>query len=337
MQKINNTSLKNYNSFGIDAISSSFNIVNSELEITSFLKETNYTQPIILGGGTNILFKNDVDKDILKINIKGIKIYNETNTYVDVSVGAGEKWDDLVKWSIAKNYGGLQNLSLIPGNVGSAPIQNIGAYGVELKETFLNCRAISIDSGSIKVFKNNECKFSYRSSIFKEELKNKYIISNVTFRLSKKDHQINFSYEPLRDNLIKKNISIPTINDISNSVIEIRSSKLPDPKIIGNCGSFFKNPIISKIDFKNLNQKEKNIPFFNISFNEIKIPAAWLIEKCGFKGLREGNTGTHNKHALIIINLGNATGKEIFDFSQKIKKAVLRKFNILLEEEVNII
>jgi UDP-N-acetylmuramate dehydrogenase len=337
LQKINNTSLKNYNSFGIDAISSSFNIVNSELEITSFLKETNYTQPIILGGGTNILFKNDVDKDILKINLKGIKIYNETNTYVDVSVGAGEKWDDLVKWSIAKNYGGLQNLSLIPGNVGSAPIQNIGAYGVELKETFLNCRAISIDSGSIKVFKNNECKFSYRSSIFKEELKNKYIISNVTFRLSKKDHQINFSYKPLRDNLIKKNISIPTINDISNSVIEIRSSKLPDPKIIGNCGSFFKNPIISKIDFKNLNQKEKNIPFFNISFNEIKIPAAWLIEKCGFKGLREGNTGTHNKHALIIINLGNATGKEIFDFSQKIKKAVLRKFNILLEEEVNII
>ena len=337
MQKINNTSLKNYNSFGIDAISSSFNIVNSELEITNFLKETNYTQPIILGGGTNILFKNDVDKDILKINLKGIKIYNETNTYVDVSVGAGEIWDDLVKWSIAKNYGGLQNLSLIPGNVGSAPIQNIGAYGVELKETFLNCRAISIDSGSIKVFKNNECKFSYRSSIFKEELKNKYIISNVTFRLSKKDHQINFSYEPLRDNLIKKNISIPTINDISNSVIEIRSSKLPDPKIIGNCGSFFKNPIISKIDFKNLNQKEKNIPFFNISFNEIKIPAAWLIEKCGFKGIKEGNTGTHNKHALIIINLGNATGKEIFDFSQKIKKAVLRKFNILLEEEVNII
>ena len=337
MQKINNTSLKNYNSFGIDAISSSFNIVNSELEITSFLKETNYTQPIILGGGTNILFKNDVDKDILKINLKGIKIYNETNTYVDVSVGAGEIWDDLVKWSIAKNYGGLQNLSLIPGNVGSAPIQNIGAYGVELKETFLNCRAISIDSGSIKVFKNNECKFSYRSSIFKEELKNKYIISNVTFRLSKKDHQINFSYEPLRDNLIKKNINIPTIKDISNSVIEIRSSKLPDPKIIGNCGSFFKNPIISKIDFKNLNQKEKNIPFFNISFNEIKIPAAWLIEKCGFKGIKEGNTGTHNKHALIIINLGNATGKEIFDFSQKIKKAVLRKFNILLEEEVNII
>ena len=328
MQKINNTSLKNYNSFGIDAISSSFNIVNSELEITNFLKETNYTQPIILGGGTNILFKNDVDKDILKINLKGIKIYNETNTYVDVSVGAGEIWDDLVKWSIAKNYGGLQNLSLIPGNVGSAPIQNIGAYGVELKETFLNCRAISIDSGSIKVFKNNECKFSYRSSIFKEELKNKYIISNVTFRLSKKDHQINFSYEPLRDNLIKKNISIPTISDISNSVIEIRSSKLPDPKIIGNCGSFFKNPIISKIDFKNLNQKEKNIPFFNISFNEIKIPAAWLIEKCGFKGLREGNTGTHNKHALIIINLGNATGKEIFDFSQKIKKFIFNANNI---------
>ena len=256
---------------------------------------------------------------------------------MDASVGAGEIWDNLVNWSIEKNYGGLENLSFIPGNVGSAPIQNIGAYGVELKDTFLQCRAISIDSGLLRIFEQKECNFSYRSSIFKEELKNKYIISNVTFRLSKINHKINFSYEPLKIDLKNKSISYPTIKDISKSVIEIRSSKLPDPKVIGNCGSFFKNPIINKIDFKKLNENENDVPFFDISENQIKIPAAWLIEKCGFKGLKVGNTGIHKKHALIIISNGKATGKEIFDFSQRIKNKVLRKFNILLEEEVNII
>jgi UDP-N-acetylmuramate dehydrogenase len=330
-------SLKNFNSFGVDAISSDFNVANSEQEIIEYLNEIKFSNPIILGGGTNILFKSNIDKSLLKIEIKGIEIINETNNYVDVSVGAGEIWDNLVNWSIEKNYGGLENLSFIPGNVGSAPIQNIGAYGVELKDTFLQCRAISIDSGLLRIFEQKECDFSYRSSIFKEELKNKYIISNVTFRLSKINHKINFSYEPLKIDLKNKSISSPTIKDISKSVIEIRSSKLPDPKVIGNCGSFFKNPIINKIDFKKLVENENDVPFFDISENEIKIPAAWLIEKCGFKGLKVGNTGVHKKHALIIISNGKATGKEIFDFSQRIKNEVLRKFNILLEEEVNII
>jgi|TARA_B100000768_G_scaffold165342_1_gene167851 UDP-N-acetylmuramate dehydrogenase len=330
-------SLKNFNSFGVDAISSDFNVANSEQEIIEYLNEIKFSNPIILGGGTNILFKSNIDKSLLKIEIKGIEIINETNNYVDVSVGAGEIWDNLVNWSIEKNYGGLENLSFIPGNVGSAPIQNIGAYGVELKDTFLQCRAISIDSGLLRIFEQKECDFSYRSSIFKEELKNKYIISNVTFRLSKINHKINFSYEPLKIDLKNKSISSPTIKDISKSVIEIRSSKLPDPKVIGNCGSFFKNPIINKIDFKKLLENENDVPFFDISENEIKIPAAWLIEKCGFKGLKVGNTGVHKKHALIIISNGKATGKEIFDFSQRIKNEVLRKFNILLEEEVNII
>jgi len=330
-------SLKNLNSFGVDAISSDFNVANSEQEIIEFLNEIKFSNPIILGGGTNILFKSSIEKSLLKIEIKGIEVINETNNYVHVSVGAGEIWDNLVNWSIEKNYGGLENLSFIPGNVGSAPIQNIGAYGVELKDTFLQCRAISIDSGLLRIFEKKECNFSYRSSIFKEELKNKYIISNVTFRLSKINHKINFSYEPLKINLKNKSISSPTIKDISKSVIEIRSSKLPDPKFIGNCGSFFKNPIINKIDFKKLVKNENDVPFFDISANEIKIPAAWLIEKCGFKGLKVGNTGTHKKHALIIISNGKATGKEIFDFSQRIKNEVLRKFNILLEEEVNII
>ncbi len=337
MRKKIKISLKNFNSFGVDAISSDFNVANSEQEIIEYLNEIKFSNPIILGGGTNILFKSNIDKSLLKIEIKGIEIINETNNYVDVSVGAGEIWDNLVNWSIEKNYGGLENLSFIPGNVGSAPIQNIGAYGVELKDTFLQCRAISIDSGLLRIFEQKECDFSYRSSIFKEELKNKYIISNVTFRLSKINHKINFSYEPLKIDLKNKSISSPTIKDISKSVIEIRSSKLPDPKVIGNCGSFFKNPIINKIDFKKLLENENDVPFFDISENEIKIPAAWLIEKCGFKGLKVGNTGVHKKHALIIISNGKATGKEIFDFSQRIKNEVLRKFNILLEEEVNII
>lgn len=337
MRKKIKISLKNFNSFGVDAISSDFNVANSEQEIIEYLNEIKFSNPIILGGGTNILFKSNIDKSLLKIEIKGIEIINETNNYVDVSVGAGEIWDNLVNWSIEKNYGGLENLSFIPGNVGSAPIQNIGAYGVELKDTFLQCRAISIDSGLLRIFEQKECDFSYRSSIFKVELKNKYIISNVTFRLSKINHKINFSYEPLKIDLKNKSISSPTIKDISKSVIEIRSSKLPDPKVIGNCGSFFKNPIINKIDFKKLLENENDVPFFDISENEIKIPAAWLIEKCGFKGLKVGNTGVHKKHALIIISNGKATGKEIFDFSQRIKNEVLRKFNILLEEEVNII
>ena len=337
MQKTKKTSLKSYNSFGVNAISTKFTIANSEQKIINFLERISFSSPIILGGGTNILFKNNIDTNIIKIEIKGITITSETSKHIDISVGAGEKWDDLVNWSIQRNYGGLENLSLIPGNVGSAPIQNIGAYGVELKDCFLRCRAVSVESGTIKIFNSNECDFSYRSSIFKKDLKNKYIISNVSFRLSKKNHKINLSYEPLKKHIINKNITEPTIKDISNSVIEIRNSKLPDPKIIGNCGSFFKNPIISLIDFKKLNETQNNVPFFNVSPDKVKVPAAWLIEKCGFKGKKEGNTGTHKAHALIIVNHGKATGKEIFNFAQKIKNAVLRKFNILLEEEVNII
>tara|TARA_B100000953_G_scaffold286820_1_gene268584 strand:+ start:58 stop:1077 length:1020 start_codon:yes stop_codon:yes gene_type:complete len=337
LQKKNKISLKNYNSFGVDVISSNFNIANSEQEIIHFIKKNNTGEPIILGGGTNILFKNNIDRSILKIQIKGIELINETEDYVIVSVGAGEVWNDLVNWTINNDYGGLENLTLIPGHVGSAPIQNIGAYGVELKDTFENCRAISIETGLLRIFKNTECKFSYRSSIFKEELRNKYIISNVTFKLSKKNHQINFSYKPLKEIIKKNNILNPTIKDISESVNEIRSSKLPDPKLIGNCGSFFKNPIIDKIHYKKLCEKEKNVPFYKISEKKIKIPAAWLIEKCGYKGIKDGNTGTYDKHALIIVNYGKASGNEIFEFSQKIKNAVLRKFNILLEEEVNII
>ncbi len=329
------SSLKEYNTFGVEVFANDFNKAENEDEILNFLSE-NKNVPLILGGGSNILFKNNINKPILKIEIKGIEIIEENENTVYVSVGAGENWNDFVKWTLVKNYGGIENLSLIPGNVGSAPIQNIGAYGVELKDVFQSCRAISIDNKILKTFNKEQCNFTYRSSIFKEKLKNKYIISRVTFKLSKINHVINSEYKPLKDLLkIKRNLN-PTIQDISKLVIEIRTNKLPDPKKIGNCGSFFKNPIISNSKFKNLNEYFSSVPNYKISENEVKIPAAWLIEECGFKGKIEGKTGTHKKHALVIVNNGGATGKEIYEFSQKIKKSVLKKFNILLEEEVNI-
>jgi len=329
------SSLKEFNTFGIDVLANNFNKANNEDEILHFLIE-NKCNPLILGGGSNILFKNNINKPILKIEIKGIQIIEENENSIYVSVGAGENWNDFVKWSLAKNYGGIENLSLIPGNVGSAPIQNIGAYGAELKDVFHSCRAISIDNKIIKTFIKDECNFTYRSSIFKEKLKNKYVISRVTFRLSKTNHVINSEYKPLKNLLNERGIITPTIQDISKLVIEIRTNKLPDPKKIGNCGSFFKNPIISNLKFKNLFKKFNTIPNYKISKNEVKIPAAWLIEECGFKGKIEGKTGTHKKHALVIVNNGGASGEEIYKFSQNIKKSVLKKFNILLEEEVNI-
>ena len=329
------SSLKEYNTFGVEVLANNFNKAENEDEILNFLSE-NKNVPLILGGGSNILFKNNINKPILKIEIKGIEIIEENENTVYISVGAGENWNDFVKWTLVKNYGGIENLSLIPGNVGSAPIQNIGAYGVELKDVFQSCRAISIDNKILKTFNKEQCNFTYRSSIFKEKLKNKYIISRVTFKLSKINHVINSEYKPLKDLLkIKGNLN-PTIQDISKLVIKIRTNKLPDPKKIGNCGSFFKNPIISNSKFKNLNEYFSSVPNYKISENEVKIPAAWLIDECGFKGKNEGKTGIHKKHALVIVNNGGATGKEIYDFSQKIKKSVLKKFNILLEEEVNI-
>ena len=329
------SSLKEFNTFGIDVLANNFNKAKNEDEILHFLIE-NKCNPLILGGGSNILFKNNINKPILKIEIKGIQIIEENENSIYVSVGAGENWNDFVRWSLAKNYGGIENLSLIPGNVGSAPIQNIGAYGAELKDVFHSCRAISIDNKIIKTFNKDECNFTYRSSIFKEKLKNKYVISRVTFRLSKTNHVINSEYKPLNNLLNERGIITPTIQDISKLVIEIRTNKLPDPKKIGNCGSFFKNPIISNLKFKNLFKKFNTIPNYKISKNEVKIPAAWLIEECGFKGKIEGKTGTHKKHALVIVNNGGASGEEIYNFSQNIKKSVLKKFNILLEEEVNI-
>ena len=332
----NNVSLKPYNSFGLEVFSINFNRASSEDEVLKFLNKFSDYDPFVLGGGSNILFKNNIVKPIIKIEIKGIEIEKENDNEIFISVGAGENWSDFVDWCVKRDYGGIENLSLIPGNVGSAPIQNIGAYGVELESVFYSCNAISVDEKQLKKFTNEDCQFSYRNSIFKEKLKNKYIITNVVFRLTKLNHKINISYKPLKELLQKENISKPTIKNISDLVKQIRQSKLPDPKVIGNCGSFFKNPIVSRKKFESLKLKHSLIPYYLINEGEYKIPAAWLIEKCGFKGIIDGKTGTHKNHSLVIINQGGATGKEIYNFSQKIKKSVLKKFNILLEEEVNI-
>ena len=332
-----NISLKSYNSFGVDVISREFHEVSSEEEVIKTLKLLKTKKVFILGGGTNILFTKNVQIPIINIKIKGIKIISENNNYVTISIGAGEIWDDFVKWAISKNFGGVENLISIPGFVGGAPIQNIGAYGVEIKDVFVSCSGYFLDTIQKKNFKINDCQFSYRSSIFKKSLKNKFIITELVLKLSKKNHKINKSYKSLNDAIKNQKIKNPTLKDIAEIVVEIRKSKLPNPSLIGNSGSFFKNPIISNEVLNRLKQNFSKLVYYKESDTKYKLSAAWLIENCGFKNNEEKNVGVYKNQALVIINLGNATGKEILLYSKKIKSTVLEKFDILLEEEVNII
>ena len=328
-----NISLKKYNTFGIQANAKRFVTVNSVNELSEIIKVEK--EIFLLGGGSNMLLTSDIEKLVVHLNLKGVIVNNIEKNDVFVTAEAGENWHKFVLWCISQNYGGLENLSLIPGNVGTSPIQNIGAYGVEIKDTFLQLEAIEIETGIRKVFKNEDCKFGYRNSIFKNELKNKYIIINVTFKLTKNKHKTNTSYGAITTLL--ENKEAPTIKNISNAIINIRQSKLPDPKEIGNSGSFFKNPIINAISFKTLKEKYPKIPHYIVSKTEVKIPAGWLIEQCGFKGKRFGDTGVHNKQALVLVNYGNATGQEIYNLAQRIQKKVKENFNITLDIEVNII
>ena len=329
----NNISLKNYNTFGIDEIANKF------VEVTTFsdLKKivTAEKNIFLLGGGSNMLLTKPINKLVIHLNLKGIIVNDTEKEFVFVTAEAGENWHEFVLWCISQNYGGLENLSFIPGNVGTSPIQNIGAYGVEIKDTFYQLEALEIATGKIKTFKKDACNFGYRNSVFKNELKSKYIITNVTFKLTKTNHKTNTSYGTIKTYL--QNIAKPTIKDISDAVIAIRQSKLPDPHEIGNSGSFFKNPVIDKELFQNLEKKYPNIPHYIISENKIKIPAGWLIEQAGFKGKRFGDAGVHNKQALVLVNYGNASGKEIFSLAQKIQNTVKNIFGINLDIEVNII
>ncbi|TAH00398.1 MAG: UDP-N-acetylmuramate dehydrogenase [Sphingobacteriales bacterium] len=332
-----NVSLKNFNSFGIQAFAKYFVEINTEEQLSQLFNNSQIVKnPIlILGGGSNLLFTQNFDGVVIKINIKGIK-HIVDNQNVLVTAGAGEVWNDLVLYAVNNNFAGLENLSLIPGSVGASPIQNIGAYGVELKDVFESCTAFEIETHKIKTFLKADCAFAYRESIFKQALKGKYIITSVTFNLKLKAN-LNTQYGAISQELHNQNIQNPTIKNISDVVSQIRVSKLPNPSTIGNAGSFFKNPIVTKDQANQLIKNYPQIVNFSVDDTQVKLAAGWLIEQCGFKGLVVGNTGTYKNQALVLVNYGNASGQEIFNFSSQIIETVQQKFGVTLEREVNII
>lgn len=332
-----NISLKPYNTFGIDVLAKHFVSVSNLDELKNILLLKGYPDKLILGGGSNILLTKNQKALVIHVNLKGITIISEDENSVIVKANAGENWHEFVLWCLDHDFGGIENLSLIPGNVGTAPIQNIGAYGVELKDSFISCEGLSLESNTIKSFSKANCNFGYRNSIFKQHEKGKYIITNVTFKLSKKTHKLNINYGSIASQLELMQITSPTIQEISKAVIAIRESKLPNPKEIGNSGSFFKNPIISKAHYVTLLENFPEIPSYTISDNEIKIPAGWLIEKSGFKGKRFGDYGVHKNQALVLVNYGNSKGSDILNLSKLIQKTIKRLFGISIEAEVNIL
>lgn len=332
-----NLSLKKYNTFGIDVCAKHFCEISSLETLSKALQLEAYSNKFIISGGSNMLLTKDIDALVLYINIKGKEIVSETEDDIILKVMAGENWHDFVLWTLDQNYGGLENMSLIPGKVGTSPIQNIGAYGVELKDSFTSCEAMEISTQKIKVFTKEECNFGYRESFFKNEGKGKYIIVSVNFKLTKRNHQLNTSYGSIDKELEANNITNPTLKDVSNAVIAIRQSKLPDPKELGNSGSFFKNPIVAVNVFEQFIANNPDAPFYKVSDNEYKIPAGWLIEKCGFKGKRFGDAGVHKNQALVLVNYNNASGKEIIDLAYQIIEEVEKQFNIRIFPEVNII
>jgi len=330
-----NISLKKYNTFGISAFAKRFISIDSVYQLQQLLKINK--EVFLISGGSNMLLTKNIEKLVIHINTKGISIDKEDDQFVYLTVNSGENWHDFVLWCVSQNYGGIENLSLIPGNVGTSPIQNIGAYGVEVKDTITIVEGIEIATGKLVTFSNEDCKFGYRNSIFKNTHKGKILLTSVGFKLTKKNHKLNTSYGAIETELISKKITTPSLKNISDAVISIRKTKLPDPKEIGNSGSFFKNPVIAIHHFSQLKKEYPSIPSYPISDTEIKIPAGWLVEKIGFKGKRFGDAGVHNKQALVLVNYGNASGVEIYELAKKIKKEVLNKFKVALEIEVNII
>ncbi|HFB99818.1 MAG TPA: UDP-N-acetylmuramate dehydrogenase [Phaeodactylibacter sp.] len=335
MQIQKNKSLQSLNTFGIEAKAESFVEVHSVKELQGVLKENN-ASIFVLGGGSNLLLTKDIKGLVIHNNIKGRKIEREFKHVAYVSAGGGENWHQFVLWTIEKGLGGIENLSLIPGRVGASPIQNIGAYGVELKDVFHRLEAVELATGELRVFRKKDCAFGYRESIFKKKYKGKFCITKVVLKLSKRP-KINLTYGAIAQTLALQNIKNPTIKEVSNAVIQIRSSKLPDPAELGNSGSFFKNPEISKRQFRSLQKAFPHIVFYPLKNEKIKIPAGWLIEQCGWKGKRIGNTGCHAQQALVLVNYGNATGKEIQTLALKIMDSVKTKFGIELKMEVNVV
>ena len=332
-----NICLKKLNTFGINVKCKLYCKIQSKEEIITVLnsKEYNNNTHLILSGGSNILFVKDYEGLIIKNDIKGKEITKETHKSTTVRVGAGENWHQFVLWSIKNNLSGLENMSLIPGNVGAAPIQNIGAYGAEVKDFIISVEGIDLKKEKSFLLRNKDCKFRYRDSIFKNKLKEKVIITHVNFQLSKIPIK-NTKYGGIQEEIMNMKVPIST-ESISKAVINIRTKKLPNPEIIGNIGSFFKNPIISTSEFIKKKKQFTEIVGYKISEKETKIAAGWLIEQCGWKGYRKGDAGVHKNQALVLINHGNSTGKEILSLSKKIQKSVKNKFNIDIHPEVNII
>ncbi len=330
-----NISLLHFNTFGIDKNARFFAVARSTKDVLQLIQKSNEMEmPLfVLGGGSNILLTKNLEALVVKIEIKGFELVEENDNEFFLKVGAGESWHDFVLYCIQNNYAGVENLSLIPGTVGASPMQNIGAYGIEIKEVFDHLEAIDRDTLEIRNFSSEECKFGYRESVFKNDLKDQYVITHVVFRLSK-SVLINAEYGAIRQTLEEKGVQNPTIKDISEAVIEIRKSKLPDPALIGNAGSFFKNPTVTASLYEKIKSLFPNVPGFP---NEegVKIPAAWLIEQAGWKGKRFGNVGVHQFQPLVLVNYGGGDGNEIKELSKKIQESVQAKFEILLHPEVN--
>lgn len=339
---IDNFSLKELNSFGIDVTAKQFAIFNSATELRELLTANSALPTVILGGGSNILFTQNVHALVLKNAVKGIEKVAEDDAFVYVRAGAGENWHQFVLACLHNNWAGVENLSLIPGNVGASPMQNIGAYGVELKEVFHELEAFHLQDAAVVKFGLNDCAFGYRESVFKQQYKGQFAILSVTYKLRKQPH-FNTSYGAIEQELEKMGVKELSIQAVSQAVINIRSSKLPDPKVIGNAGSFFKNPSVPAAQFAALKEKYPGIVGYNNPDASVKLAAGWLIEQCGpqegvsWKGYRRGDAGCHAKQALVLVNYGNATGSEIYDLSEAILRSVQEKFGVRLEREVNII
>ncbi|MDX2195898.1 MAG: UDP-N-acetylmuramate dehydrogenase [Cytophagales bacterium] len=338
MEIKHDVSLKKYNTFGIDAYAKYYAEINNESDFYEVFGSQLYIQNkvMILGGGSNVLFVNDIDALVLKVSIKGIQLLSENEDTVIIEAGAGEIWHDFVTYCIVNGYGGVENLSLIPGTVGAAPMQNIGAYGAEIKDVFYSLQAINLQTCDKHTFYHADCEFGYRESVFKGKYKNQFLITNVAFKLHKK-HVLNTRYGAILDTLQQKNITLPTIKDVSDAVIAIRKSKLPDPELIGNAGSFFKNPVIKSDIAAKLLETYPQMPNYPEPNGNIKIAAGWLIEQCGYKGTRVGDAGVHHLQALVLVNHGQAKGKDIWELAMHIKDGVKNKFGIEIIPEVNII
>ncbi len=333
-----NASLKPYNTFGIDAHARHLCIVHTVEELQEVLRSgaAKDVMPLVLGGGSNVLFTGDVDRLVILNRIGGIDVVHETGDTVYVRSGAGEVWHGLVRWCVDRGYGGIENMSLIPGCVGAGPIQNIGAYGAELKDVFHELTAVAIDTAQQHTFGLDACRLGYRDSIFKHEAKGRYVIATVTLRLDK-NPKPRTHYGSLQKELERRGISDPGIREVSDAVIAVRQSKLPEPAALGNAGSFFKNPEVDPRVYESLKATHEGLVAFPGTGGRMKLSAGWLIEQCGWKGRRVGNTGAHKDQALVLVNYGGATGDEVYGLAMAIRESVKEKFGVVLETEVNVI